>query len=156
MLGAALPDGTTRIWTAQGDETEKRMWEGFLDWLDDSSDVALYCWTMYEGGKIEQAAEDHPELEDRLLDPRNALIDLKEEVKHQPYFPVPTYSIKSVAPVCDFNWSQNDVDGLSAGVLYKRWLETGDDSIIEKVQQYNKEDVLAMLAVDEYVMDHVS
>jgi uncharacterized protein len=151
MLGAALPDGTTRIWTAEGEETEKRMWEGFLDWLGDPSDVALYCWTMYEEGKIEQAAEDHPVLEDRLLEAKNALIDLKEEVKHQPYFPVPTYSIKSVAPVCGFNWSQDDVDGLSAGVMYKQWLETGDDSIIEKVEQYNKEDVLAMLAVDEYV-----
>jgi uncharacterized protein YprB with RNaseH-like and TPR domain len=32
-------------------------------------------------------------------------------------------------------------------------LETGDDTIIEKVQQYNREDVLAMLAVDEAVQN---
>ncbi len=151
MLGAALPDRTTKIWTAQGEETEKRMWKEFLDWLGDPSDVALYCWTMYEENRIEQAAQDHPEMEDRLIDVKQALIDLKEQVKHRPYFPVPTYSIKSVAPVCGFNWSQEDVDGLSAGVMYKQWLESGDDSIIKRVEQYNKEDVLAMLAVDRAV-----
>ena len=61
------------------------------------------------------------------------------------------YSIKVVAPVCDFNWSQDDVDGLSAQLLYLDWLKSGDNSIIQKVEQYNREDVLAMLAVDRYV-----
>ena len=62
-----------------------------------------------------------------------------------------SYSIKVVAPVCGFDWSQDDVDGLSAQLMYLDWLSTGDDSIIEKVKQYNREDVLAMLAVDRYV-----
>jgi uncharacterized protein YprB with RNaseH-like and TPR domain len=35
--------------------------------------------------------------------------------------------------------------------MYLDWLTSGDDSIIEKVEQYNREDVLAMLAVDRYV-----
>ena len=80
-----------------------------------------------------------------------ALIDLKEEIKHRPYFPVTSYSIKVVAPVCGFHWSQDDVDGLSAQLLYIDWLKSGDDSIIEKVELYNREDVLAMLAVDRHV-----
>jgi uncharacterized protein YprB with RNaseH-like and TPR domain len=32
---------------------------------------------------------------------------------------VTSYSIKVVAPVCDFNWSQDDVDGLSPQLLYR-------------------------------------
>jgi len=56
-----------------------------------------------------------------------------------------------VAPVCGFNWSQADVDGLSAQLMYLDWLKSGDDSIIRRVEQYNREDVLAMLAVDEFV-----
>jgi predicted RecB family nuclease len=128
------------------------MWTDFLDWLGDPSDVALYCWTMYEAGKLRQAAADHPILADRLIAAEGALIDLKEEIKHRPYFPVTSYSIKSVAPVCDFNWSQDDVDGLSAQLLYLEWLKSGDNSIIEKVEQYNREDVLAMVAVDRFVM----
>ena len=35
--------------------------------------------------------------------------------------------------------------------MYIDWLKTGDDTIIQKVEQYNREDVLAMVAVDEYV-----
>jgi predicted RecB family nuclease len=152
MLGVATPDEKTQIWTARGENDEARMWTDFLDWLADPSDVALYCWTMYEAGKLRQAAADHPILADRLTAAEGALIDLKEEIKHRPYFPVTSYSIKSVAPVCDFNWSQDDVDGLSAQLLYLEWLKSGDNSIIEKVEQYNREDVLAMVAVDRFVM----
>ncbi len=82
-----------------------------------------------------------------------ALIDLLKAIKHRPYFPVPGYSIKVVAPVCGFHWSQDDVDGLSAQLLYADWLKSNDDSIIQKIQQYNREDVLAMLAVDQYVTE---
>mgnify|MGYP002525652051 CR=1 FL=1 len=79
------------------------------------------------------------------------MIDLKEEIKHRPYFQVTSYSIKLVAPVGEFNWSQDDVDGQSAQLMYIDWLKTGDDTIIQKVEQYNREDVLAMVAVDENV-----
>ena len=151
MLGVATPNGETQIWTARGEDDEARMWTDFLDWLGDPSDVALYCWTKHEAGRLRQAAADHPELEDRLKAAKASLIDLKEEIKYRPYFPVTSYSIKEVAPVCGFNWSQDDVDGLSAQLLYLDWLTSGDDSIIEKVEQYNREDVLAMLAVDRYV-----
>ncbi len=127
------------------------MWTDFLDWLGAPQDVALYCWTTYEADKLQQAAADHPKLAGRLEAAEAVLIDLKEEIKHRPYFPVTSYSIKSVAPVCGFNWSQGDVDGQSAQLMYIDWLKTGDDTIIKKVEQYNREDVLAMLAVDEYV-----
>ena len=40
---------------------------------------------------------------------------------------------------------------MSAQLMYIDWLKTGDDSIIRKVEQYNREDVLAMLAVDRFV-----
>ena len=39
------------------------------------------------------------------------------------------------------------MDGQSAQLMYIDWLKTGDDSIIRRVQQYNREDVenLALL-----------
>jgi predicted RecB family nuclease len=151
MVGVATPDGKTTIWTAHGQDDEARMWTDFLDWLGDPREVALYCWTMYESRKLNQAATDYPALADRLLAAQAALIDLKEEIKHRPYFPVTSYSIKKVAPVCGFQWSQDDVDGQSAQLMYRDWLKTGDDSIIRRVEQYNREDVLAMVAVDNYV-----
>jgi predicted RecB family nuclease len=151
MVGVATPDGKTSIWTAHGQDDEAQMWIDFLDWLGDPQEVALYCWTMYEATKLKQAAEDHPGLANRLMAAEAALIDLKEEIKHRPYFPVTSYSIKKVAPVCGFNWSQDDVDGQSAQLMYRDWLKRGDDSIIQRVEQYNREDVLAMVAVDQYV-----
>ena len=91
MLGVVTPDGNSRIWTARGQDDEERMWSDFLDWLGDPHDVALYCWTMYERRKMEQAAAAHPQLTSRLQTAAAALVDLKEEIKHQPYFPVPSY-----------------------------------------------------------------
>ena len=93
--------------------------------------MALYCWANYEFTKLDQAAADHPHLADHLMAANSALIDLKEEIKGQPFFPVKNYSIKSVAPACGFHWSQADVNGLSAQLMYLDWLKTGDGSIIE-------------------------
>ena len=56
---------------------------------------------------------------ERLMAAEAALIDLKEEIKHRPYFPVTSYSIKKVAPACGFHWSQDDVDGQSAQLMYR-------------------------------------
>ncbi len=151
MIGVATPDESTHIWTARGQDDEARIWTEFLDWLGDPTDVALYCWSSYESSKLNQAVQDHPQLATRLCAAQDALIDLKDQIKQRPYFPVPSYSIKSVAPVCGFNWSQEDVDGMSAQLMYLDWLKSGDDSLIKKVEQYNREDVLAMLAVDRYV-----
>lgn len=86
MLGVAAPDGTTRIWTARGERDEARMWSEFLDWLGDPRDAALYCWTRYEQGRLLQAAADHPALAARLAAATAALIDLKEQIKHRPFF----------------------------------------------------------------------
>jgi uncharacterized protein YprB with RNaseH-like and TPR domain len=41
--------------------------------------------------------------------------------------------------------------GLSAQLMYLYWLKSGDNAAIRRVEQYNREDVLAMLAVDQYV-----
>jgi uncharacterized protein YprB with RNaseH-like and TPR domain len=41
--------------------------------------------------------------------------------------------------------------GLSAQLMYLYWLKSGDKAAIRRVEQYNREDVLAMLAVDQYV-----
>jgi len=35
--------------------------------------------------------------------------------------------------------------------MYLQWLRSGDDALIERVRQYNREDVLAMAAVDRVV-----
>ena len=94
-----------------------------------------------------------PQLADRLFAAQAALIDLKEEIKHRPYFPVPSYSIKSVSSqYAAFDWSQADVDGQSCPtdvclIGYGRATIRSSN----KIEQYNREDVLAMLAVDRYV-----
>ena len=43
------------------------------------------------------------------------------------------------------------MDGQSAQLMYRDWLKTRDDSLIQRVEQYNREDVLAMVAVDDFV-----
>jgi len=151
MIGVAMPDGDTKIWTARGQDDEARIWQEFLDWIGDPENVVMYCWSSYEFGKLLQAATDHLVLASRLLAVEAALVDQTEQIKHCPYCPVSSYSIKSVAPVCGFYWSQDDVDGQTAQLMYIDWLRTGDDTIIRKVEQYNREDVLAMRAVDRCV-----
>jgi predicted RecB family nuclease len=50
--------------------------------------------------------------------------------------------------VFGFNWSAEDAGGLNSTAWYKEWLETGDETIFDKILEYNLDDVLAMEVID--------
>lgn len=70
-------------------------------------------------------------------------------VKQQVYLPVPTYSIKSVAPALGFNWRQKEVGAFESMTLYWDYLKTGDKSALQKAIDYNEDDCKAMYEVDK-------
>ena len=61
--------------------------------------------------------------------------------------PVMTYSIKEVAPVFGFRWQAEDAGGLNSEAWYGEWLEEGDEVMLQKIVDYNLDDVLAMEVV---------
>ena len=66
---------------------------------------------------------------------------------------VPTYSnsIKVVAPWLGFKWRQDDVTGTNSMTLYYDYLKTKDSKLLQKILDYNEDDVLAMKVVREWL-----
>jgi predicted RecB family nuclease len=76
-------------------------------------------------------------------------VDLKEAIQAAVYLPVPTFSIKSVAPALGFRWRQKDVGAYQSMVCYWDYLENTDLFAIDRALIYNEDDCRAMWYVDQ-------
>lgn len=138
-----------KYFLGRGKQDEEKIFSEFLDYIGTLDDVVLYHWSDYEIGEIDETIKQYPKLASRLTQLKNVCVDLKEVVKNNFYIPVPTYSIKKVAPFLGFNWRQKEVNAFESMVLYWDWLKNPDQKIIQKVLVYNEDDCVAMAYIDE-------
>jgi uncharacterized protein len=135
---------------AKGAGEEERMFREFLDYAGDLETVRLYHWTDYEIGQMVQVMDRWPALRDPLKRLISSCVDLKEAIKSAVYLPVPTFSLKSVAPALGFRWRQEGFGAFESMVSYWDYL-SGDESEIQKTILYNEDDCVAMWHVDREI-----
>lgn len=135
---------------ARGPEDEAGIFEDFLDYVgDDVEAVRLYHWTDYEVWQMQAVMRRWPRLEGPLTRLLGSCVDLKQCIQDAVYLPVPSFSIKSVAPALGFNWRQQGFGAFEALVCYWDSIETGDRTLADKAVLYNEDDCLAMWHVDQ-------
>ncbi len=137
----------------KGKKDEDKIWEEFLNYVGDPKDAYLYHWASYEQEIIDETIKQYPKLALRLTELKESCVDLLEIIKRNYYIPVPTYSIKKVAPFLGFSWRQKDVNAFESMVLYWDWLKNPDQKIIQKVLDYNEDDCIAMAYIDEKLFE---
>jgi predicted RecB family nuclease len=76
-------------------------------------------------------------------------VDSKKAIQAAVYLPVPTFSIKSVAPALGFHWRQKDIDAYQSMVCCWDYLENRDLFAIDPALIYNEDDCRAMWHVDQ-------
>lgn len=141
-----------KYFLGRGKQDEEKIFSEFLDYIENLDGVVLYHWASYEIGEIDKVIKQYPKLASRLTKLKSACVDLKETVKNNFYIPVPDYSIKKVAPFLGFSWRQKDVNAFESMVLYWDWLKNPDQKIIQKVLDYNEDDCVAMVYIDEKLL----
>ena len=67
------------------------------------------------------------------------------------YFPSPSLSLKAAAPAFGFHWRQDDCGAMDSMVYFTRWLNEGDQALLNKVLMYNEDDCVAMLHIENYL-----
>ncbi|MEA3511885.1 MAG: TM0106 family RecB-like putative nuclease [Actinomycetota bacterium] len=128
----------------------------FLDDVATSDDVVVYHWTGYERTILKEAAERHG------LSLRSAAsvddwfdlhaCDLWTWIKQR--FVSPNgYSLKVIAPLCGFDWRDDDPGGAQSELWYMDLLR-GDESCRSRLLDYNEDDVAAQLAIRRWVRSH--
>ncbi|HLN87679.1 MAG TPA: TM0106 family RecB-like putative nuclease [Candidatus Limnocylindrales bacterium] len=134
---------------ARGAEDEGRIFSEFLDYVGDPRDVCLYHWTDFEIHQMRQVARRWPLLSAMIEQIIDKCVDLKEAIQSAVYLPVPSFSIKCVAPALGFRWRQKDVGAYQSMVCYWDYLENKDLFAIDRALTYNEDDCMAMWHVDQ-------
>jgi uncharacterized protein len=134
---------------ARGAEDEARIFTEFFDYVGDPRDVCLYHWTDFEIHQMRRVARRWPMLSGSIEQIVAKCVDLKEAVQAAVYLPVPTFSIKSVAPALGFHWRQKDIGAYQSMVCYWDYLDNTDLFAIDRALIYNEDDCLAMWHVDQ-------
>ncbi len=134
---------------ARGAEDEGRIFSEFLDYVGDPRDVCLYHWTDFEIHQLRRVARYWPLLAGTIDQVIDKCVDLKEAIQSAVYLPVPSFSIKCVAPALGFHWRQKDIGAYQSMVCYWDYLENRDLFAIDRALIYNQDDCLAMWHVDQ-------
>lgn len=133
---------------ARGAQDEGRIFQDFLDYVGDVENTRLYHWTDYEIGQMLHVIDRWPHFERPLRRLMSSCVDLMRAVKSAVYLPVPSFSLKCVAPALGFTWRQEGFDAFDSMVYYWDYLEGGDQALIEKSVVYNEDDCRSMWHVD--------
>jgi uncharacterized protein len=134
---------------ARGAADEQRIFDDFLDYVGDPSDAKLYHWTDFEIRQMQSVMRRWPALAASLERLISHCVDLKGAIQSAVYLPVPSFSIKCVAPALGFNWRQKDIGAYQSMVCYWDYLDNKDLFAIHKARIYNEDDCMAMWHVDQ-------
>jgi uncharacterized protein len=133
----------------RGAKDEERIFTAFVDYVGDPRDVCLYHWTDFEIHQMRRVMGRWPMLANSLEQIILHCVDLKKAIQAAVYLPVPTFSIKSVAPALGFHWRQKDIGAYQSMVCYWDYLENRDLFAIDPALIYNEDDCRAMWHVDQ-------
>lgn len=135
-------------------DREGEMFHEFADWLGALPDnIKMYHWHNYESWRFERMADRYvipSDVRRKLFD---NLVDLHAVAKDAFVFPTYGNSIKQVAPYMGFEWRHDDVSGTEAIAMYYEYVDDpkGNAELLEKVIDYNEDDVVATRVVKDWL-----
>jgi uncharacterized protein len=149
--------GFTKIW-AHDRQAEKRAFEDAIDFitarLEQHPDAFVYHYAAYEESALKRLAMFHGTREaevDDLLRGRK-LVDVYKVVREAVRISEPRYSLKNLEV---FYAGDRVGDVTTAGdsiVVYDRWIQTGDGSLLDEIGAYNETDCRSILGCRDWLV----
>ena len=140
------------------DEEEcKKKFIGFLKLLNSIPAAPIFHWGFYDQWRIvEQVKMYGVEESLSFIIPR--LIDLLQISRSCFAFPLPSRSLKTLAPYLGFNWRIQQMTGLEAIVKYLEYLtdEFRDSTILNDMIAYNEDDLRALVHIKDWMSTYTS
>lgn len=138
-------------------EEEKRAWQEFWDYISSlpKNDFSVYYYSPYEKTTYKALQKKYPEViteEDVISFFENPnVIDLyTNEIIKKTDWPLGSYSIKAIAQYLGFEWRDKTPSGALSIQWFNEYLKTGDESILQRILDYNEDDCKAtMILKDE-------
>jgi len=140
-----------RYFLANDKSEEEKIWREFTKFIEDLENFVIYHYAFYEKQTFDRLALKYGVSDKAAEKFKNNSIDLHRAVVDSVVLPLYFYSLKDVARHVGFQWKAEDAGGAESVVWYNQWKETGDKKILQKILDYNKDDVVATMIVKEWL-----
>jgi predicted RecB family nuclease len=145
------------LWARDRDE-ERRAFEELVDYLVERRrrfpGMHVYHYAQYERTALTRLAGEHGTREQEVDDllRGEVLVDLFRVTKQALRASVAGYSIKKVEELYGFVREAEIGGGSQAVFDFETWLETEEDSLLERIAAYNEEDCLSTLGLHRWLL----
>ncbi|MDQ3894099.1 MAG: TM0106 family RecB-like putative nuclease, partial [Actinomycetota bacterium] len=141
---------------------EQRAFERLVDFfhvrLAADPNLHVYHYAHYEPTVLKRLAALYGTREEELDDllRRELFVDLLAVVRQSLRASRPSYSLKEIEAFYLRGREAPLRSGEDATVQYERWLETGDRSILDAIEAYNREDCLSTARLRDWLLERRS
>jgi uncharacterized protein len=145
------------LW-ARDREAERRAFKELVDYLAERRRrfprMHVYHYAQYERTALTRLAGEHGTREEEVDDllRGEVLVDLFRVTKQALRASVPGYSIKNVEELYGFVREAEIGGGSEAVYDFETWLETEEDSLLDRIAAYNREDCLSTLELHRWLL----
>ncbi len=136
---------------ADGETLEERdIWLKVCAFLDEHKDWPIYHYGWYEVDVFRKLLSKYgePMTAFQLFEERG--IDVIAKMRETILFPSPFYSLKDIAKRLGFEWRADEASGLESIRWYDEWVRTRNPQVLQKIVDYNEDDVRATWLVKEW------
>ncbi len=166
LFGVEYPqDGAWRFRAFWGcsRKLEREAFEQFVDWAiarwRANPDLHIYHYAHYEPVALKRLAGQHGTREqevDELLK-HGVFVDLFAVVRHAVRISRPSYSIKELEAFYRDEQRTTAVgDGGESIRVFEQWLETGDQALLDAIEEYNADDCRSTRELRDWLLERRS
>lgn len=143
---------TMHTFIAEKPEDEEKAWNEFTNFLAENSYYPVYHYGWYEISVCAKLIDRYGAPEGAIKSWEENFVDLYSKLRPAIIFPLSFYSLKDIAQYIGFEWRGEDAGGVNSIRWYHDWLDKGDRSILERIVQYNEDDVRATRILKEWLV----
>ena len=158
LWGILDVDGEFTPLHAHDHATERLAFETFVDLVHErlarDPDLHVYHYAQYEITALRRLMGRYgtreAELDDLLR--RGVFVDLYKVVRNGVRASVPGYGLKELEVFLDFRREAEVKDGGASIVVFEQWMQTGEQALLDQIDEYNREDCLATRLLRDWLL----
>ncbi|MEK7108156.1 MAG: TM0106 family RecB-like putative nuclease [Patescibacteria group bacterium] len=142
---------TFHAFLAESEHDEQRAWDEFAAFLHEHRHAPVFHYGWYEISVCAKLIDRYGAPEGAMASWENNFVDLNARLRSAIIFPLSFYSLKDIAQYLGFKWRTQGASGVESIRWYHEWLERGDRALLERIVQYNEDDVRATRLLKEWL-----
>jgi predicted RecB family nuclease len=158
LHGVAYIDSQFAPFWARDRGEEKVAFEQLVDALVEQRrrypEMHVYHYANYERSALERLMQRHGTREAEIdgLFRGHVFVDLFQVVRQALRISVPSYSLKKVEELYFRARDTDVIGGEDSTVVFEQWLESGDNSLLRSIEDYNRDDCLSTLQLHQWLL----